>query len=173
MKDLWKKFDDTTLTHSSVHHLLAINSLIKENGYSRAVDMANFLNISRASVSITLSKLKEKGFVVEDKNRFLGLSKKGEKLVNSVLTKRRIVERFFLEVLGLSSAQAAEEACKVEHLLSEPTGKKLLGFLGFYLSDNPEVVNFRNSLREFTYQCDNTDGCDMCELQCYFKPEAH
>ena len=73
MKDVWKKFEQTELTHSSIHHLLAINSLLKENGYSRSVDVANHLNISRASVSITVNKLREKGFVTEDKNRFLGL----------------------------------------------------------------------------------------------------
>ena len=95
MKDVWKKFDETELSHSSIHHLLAINNLKKENGYSRSVDIANYLNISRSSVSITLNKLKEKGFVKEDKNRFLQLSEKGSELVNSVLSKRRIVERFF------------------------------------------------------------------------------
>lgn len=170
MKDVWKKFDKTTLTHSSIHHLLAINSLSKENGYARAVDMANFLNISRASVSITVSKLKEKGFVVEDKNRFLILSEKGKQLVNSVLSKRRVVEQFFKEVLNLSDLTAEEEACKVEHLLSEPTGKKLLSFMGFYLSQDPDAYKFRERLKKFIYICSNTNECEICELECFFKP---
>ena len=126
MKDVWKNFDKTELTHSSIHHLLAINTLLRDNGYSRAVDISKYLNISRASVSITVTKLKEKGFVEEDKNRFLNLSKKGKHLVNSVLSKRRIVKQFFREVLDLSAGEAESEACKVEHLLSEPTGKKLI-----------------------------------------------
>jgi len=169
MKDVWKKFEQTELSHSSIHHLLAINSLFKENGYSRSVDVSNHLNISRASVSITVTKLKEKGFVREDKNRFLRLSKKGRDLVNSVLSKRRIVEQFFREVLDLSSQEAEVEACKVEHLLSEPTGKKLISFMGYYLSGQPDVVKFRKGLRAFNYVCSSTHDCDVCEVDCFFR----
>ena len=169
VKDIWKEFDQTELTHSSIHHLLAINSLLDENGYSRSVDVANYLNISRASVSITVAKLKEKGFVREDKNRFLSLSKKGNDLVNSVLSKRRIVEKFFREVLNLSSHEAEVEACKVEHLLSEPTGKKLIGFMGYFLSGQPNVVKFREGLKSFSYVCASTRDCNVCELECFFK----
>jgi DtxR family Mn-dependent transcriptional regulator len=173
MKDVWKKFEQTELTHSSIHHLLAINSLKKENGYSRSVDVANHLNISRASVSITVTKLREKGFVREDKNRFLSLSKKGKELVNSVLSKRRIVEQFFREVLDLSSQEAEVEACKVEHLLSEPTGKKLISFMGYFLSTQPDAMKFREGLEKFSYICSTTKECHVCELNCFFKHNSH
>jgi DtxR family Mn-dependent transcriptional regulator len=169
MKDIWKKFEETELTHSSIHHLLAIHSLFKENGYSRSVDIANHLNISRASVSITITKLREKGFVKEGKNRFLNLSKKGEELVNSVLSKRRIVEQFFREVLDLPSDEAEIEACKVEHLLSEPTGKKLISFMGYYLSGQPDAIKFKKGLDRFNYVCASTAECKVCELDCFFR----
>jgi DtxR family Mn-dependent transcriptional regulator len=169
MKDVWKKFEQTEPSHSSIHHLLAINSLFKENGYSRSVDVANHLNISRASVSITVTKLKEKGFVREDKSRFLSLSKKGLDLVNSVLSKRRIVEQFFREVLDLSSQEAEIEACKVEHLLSEPTGKKLISFMGYYLSGQPDVEKFREGFGSFKFICSSTHECEICELDCFFR----
>jgi DtxR family Mn-dependent transcriptional regulator len=169
MKDVWKKFDETALTHSSIHHLLAINDLLKEHGYSRSVDIANYLNISRASVSITVTKLKDKGFVREDINRFLNLSKKGEELVNSVLSKRRIVEQFFKEVLDIPSSDAEVEACKIEHLLSEPAGKKLISFMGYFLSGQSDVENFRQGLKKFNFVCDVTENCDVCELDCFFK----
>jgi DtxR family Mn-dependent transcriptional regulator len=169
MKDVWKKFDQTELTHSSIHHLLAINKLLKENGYSRAVDISNYLNISRSSVSITVSKLKEKGFVEENKNRFLCLSEKGTQLVNSVLSKRRIVEQFFKEVLGLSENDAEVEACKVEHLLSEPTGRKLISFMGFYLSQQPIAGQFRQKLKQFSFNCASTEDCQVCEAECFIR----
>ncbi len=168
MKDIWKKFDETALTHSSIHHLLAINSLQKENGYSRSVDVSNYLNISRASVSITVNKLREKGFVEEDKNRFLSLSSKGENLVNSVLSKRRVVEQFFREVLNLSSQEAEIEACKIEHLLSESTGKKLISFMGYFLSGQTEVKKFRKGLNSFNHICSSIEDCKLCELDCFY-----
>jgi len=61
IKDVWKKFDETELRHSSVHHLLAVDTLLTEQGYVRATDVANYLQLSRASVSITLKKLRDKG----------------------------------------------------------------------------------------------------------------
>ena len=169
MKDVWKKFDETALTHSSIHHLLAIYSLMKENGYSRAVDISNHLNISRASVSITVNKLKEKGFVNEDKNRFLNLSKTGKILVNSVISKRRVVNQFFKEVLDLSTEVAEVESCKIEHLLTESTGKKLISFMGYFLSERSEVLSFRKGLKAFNYNCAQNETCDVCEMDCFFR----
>jgi DtxR family Mn-dependent transcriptional regulator len=169
MKDIWKKFDQTELTHSSVHHLLAVNSLFKEYGYARSVDIANFLNISRASVSITLNKLKEKGFLKEDPNRFILLSEKGHEIVNSVLSKRRIIQQFFRKVLELDPNEAEINACKTEHLLSEDAGKKLLSFLGYFLSDAQEAEAFRAGLHEFSLLCDDSNNCPVCEVECYYK----
>ena len=94
MKDVWKEFEHTEPSHSTVHHLMAIDSLLREHGYARGIDIAKHLNISRGSVSTTLSKLKEKGYVVEDQNRFYRLSAAGIKVVNSVLAKRRLLEDY-------------------------------------------------------------------------------
>ena len=95
MIQLWKRFDTTELSHSSIHHLLAIHDLIKENGYARSIDIAKYLEITRGSASKTLHKIKDKGFIVEDSNKFYRLAEKGKGLVNSVLSKRRIAENFF------------------------------------------------------------------------------
>ena len=102
MKELWKQFDEIELTHSSVHHLMAIHDLLKRNGYVRGVDIAKYLNISRSSVSITLRKLKDKEYVLEDSNKFYHFSKRGQQIVNSVLSKRRIIQLFLNQVIGLS-----------------------------------------------------------------------
>ena len=169
MQDIWKKFDESELTHSGIHHLVAIHTLIKENGYSRSIDIANFLNITRASVSITIHKLKDKGYITEDKNKFLRLSEKGEDIVNSVLSKRKIVIQFFKEVLNLNGNEAEVNACKIEHLLSEDSGKQLISFMGFFMSNNTTAKNFRNKLKEFSYTCSSMKDCDVCELKCFFK----
>jgi DtxR family Mn-dependent transcriptional regulator len=146
MQVFWKKFDETELSHSSVHHLLAINSLREQLGYARLVDVSNHLNISRASVSITIGKLKSKGFVDEDQNRFLNLSDRGLHVVNSILAKRKAVKEFFRTVLKLPENMAEINACKIEHLLDEEAGDRLARFIACYRSDSPEAHNFR---REF------------------------
>jgi DtxR family Mn-dependent transcriptional regulator len=171
MEEIWKKFDENALTHSSVHHLMAINDLRKAQGYARAIDIANFLNITRGSVSITLHKLLDKGYISEDKNKILSLSDEGKKVVNSVLSKRRVIKQFFRDVLGLSDERAEIDACKVEHLLSEKSGKMLMSFMGYFLSEEKEAMSFRQRLREFKLVCDAAENCDICELTCYYKED--
>jgi DtxR family Mn-dependent transcriptional regulator len=169
IQDSWKKFDQSELTHSGIHHLVAISRLLKEYGYARAIDIANFLNITRASVSITTHKLKDKGYITEDKNKFLKLSAKGEEIVNSVLSKRKIVRQFFKEVLHLADSEAEENACKIEHLLSEDSGKQLISFMGFFMSNDLTAKNFREKLKQFCDMCSSTHDCKLCELKCFFK----
>lgn len=168
MKEIWKKFNEVELTHSSVHHLIAIHRLHKEYGYARAIDIAKFLNITRGSVAITLNKLKKRGYIEEDDNKFFSLSDDAQQMVNSILSKRRIVQRFFVEVLHLSEQDAEIDACKIEHLLSHHTGEKMMAFMGFFLSDSPVAKAFREGFREFTYQCQSSGTCDTCETECYF-----
>jgi DtxR family Mn-dependent transcriptional regulator len=172
MKELWKKFDEVELTHSSVHHLMAMHELLKKNGYVRGVDIANHLNISRSSVSITLKKIKSKGYIVEDANKFFHLTENGQALINSVISKRRIIQMFFKSVLDLPDHIAEAEACKVEHLLEEQTGHKLMSFMGYFMSDSKTASEFRNKFKHFTYQCDETENCKICELNCYLAEKS-
>jgi DtxR family Mn-dependent transcriptional regulator len=174
MKELWKKFDEVELTHSSVHHLMAMHELLKKNGYVRGVDIANHLSISRSSVSITLKKIKSKGYILEDENKFFHLTDDGQALINSVLSKRRIIQLFFKSVLNLPDRIAEAEACKVEHLLEEETGHKLMSFMGFYMSNSEIAADFRMNFKNFTYKCEEIENCEICELDCYVaQSESH
>jgi DtxR family Mn-dependent transcriptional regulator len=168
MKELWKKFDEVELTHSSVHHLLAMQALLKKNGYVRGVDISNYLNISRSSASITLRKLVVKGYIREDENKFYHFAGPGTDLVNSVLSKRRIIQLFFEKVLFLTPPLAEAEACKIEHLLDEETGKKLISFMGFFLSDAAEAKAFIEKYKSYHLDCSSTEDCEICEVKCYF-----
>ncbi|WP_456441506.1 metal-dependent transcriptional regulator [Caldithrix abyssi] len=168
LKDTWKKFDEIELTHSSVHHLMAMHELLARNGYVRGVDIAKYLNISRSSVSITIHKLVKKGYIREDENKFYHFTEKGRALINDVLSKRRIIRLFFEKVLNLPSKRAEEEACKVEHLLEEETGQKLMNFIGFYLSERQEATAFKKALDQFIYDCNTVESCEFCELHCFF-----
>ncbi len=168
MKDVWKKFDEVELTHSSVHHLMAMHELLKKHGYVRGIDIAHYLEISRSSVSITMKKLKLKGYIVEDENKFYKFTERGKELINSVLSKRRIIRMFFTHALNLSEELAESEACKIEHLLEEDTGQRLMSFMGFYLSKSPSAKQFRERFHNFTYHCNQFEECDVCELECYF-----
>ncbi|MBD3223566.1 MAG: winged helix DNA-binding protein [Caldithrix sp.] len=171
MKEVWRKFDEVELTHSSVHHLMAMHELLKSHGYVRGIDIANYLDISRSSVSITMKKLLNKGYITEDENKFYRFTEHGEELINSVLSKRRIIRTFFHKALNLPETLAESEACKIEHLLEEETGQRLMSFMGFFLSEGRAAREFRNQFQSFTYHCNQFDECEVCELECYFAGE--
>lgn len=169
IQDVWKKFDEAALTHSSVHHLLAIRTLTNEQGYVRGIDIAKYLQLTRGSISITIKKLKTKGYITEDQNKFLGLSDKGIVLVNAVLSKRRLFEKLFSTILKVDPTIAEEDACKIEHLLTHETSAKLLSFIGFYLSAHPQAHQFRKEYETFSYQCNNfKEACSICEIDCFY-----
>jgi len=140
---MWKAFDKTELTHSSIHHLMAIHKLIESAGYARGVDISKYLNITRSSVSITIGALKEKGYVLEDQNKFYHLTEKGHALVDMVLENRLILQRFFEATLKLSPLESEAEACKTEHLLSPFGMDRMKLFNEFYVSKNEAATNFR------------------------------
>ena len=168
ISDVWKKFEENGLTHSSMHHLMAIFELLKSKGYARGIDVANYLDISRSSVSVTLHKLLAKGFIVEDDNKFFLLTEEGKELTNSVLTIRKIVKMFFKDVLNLPEEIAEEDACKVEHLLNHKTGENLYKFVTFYMSTDPASKEFREKFVKYNHICDD-DSCEICEESCFIQ----
>jgi DtxR family transcriptional regulator, Mn-dependent transcriptional regulator len=169
IKHTWKKISETELQHSSIHYVLAIHELHKEQHYARAIDVANHLGLSRGSVSITLKKLKEKGYVLEDSHKIPSLSEKGKELVNAVQSKRRVLELFFKDVLGISAGIAETDACKIEHLLTMETIARILSFTGLYLSDHSSAIAFRDHFAGHVHHCDQeSSSCKVCEHACYF-----
>jgi DtxR family Mn-dependent transcriptional regulator len=127
--DVWKQFEENGITHSGAHHLLAVFSLKKERGYARVTDVAKHLNITTGSASTNLKGLKQKGFITEDDNKFLILSKQGEMLARAVIARKEIFKKFLIDVIQVSEEQAELDSCKTEHLISHETSEKLLAFM--------------------------------------------
>lgn len=139
---VWKTFDENTITHSSAHHLLAIDELRARRGYARVTDVAKHLDISRGSASVTLKALKSRGYVTEDDNKFLRLTAAGKRIVQTVAANRQVVIAFLRDVLAVSAEQAEIDACKVEHLFSAETGERFVHFLDFLFSKEKSAAAF-------------------------------
>lgn len=130
--EVWKEFSENEITHSAAHHLLAIQELTTKRGYARVTDVAKFLEITTGSASTNLKGLKQKGYVVEDDNRFLALSDEGTKIADAILIRRQVLEEFLITVLGVDPTIAEIDACKTEHLLSMETTLKMAAFASAY-----------------------------------------
>ena len=140
--EIWKEFEHNEITHSGAHYLMTIHALIEDHGYARVSDVARNMHITPGSASIMIKSLKEKGYLEEDRNRFLRLSDEGGRLASSVSSHRQTLITFLQEVLHIDEEQAEIDACKIEHLISSETGDQLALFLQFLLSGEPDAKAF-------------------------------
>ena len=151
-QEVWKSYEENELTHSAAHHLMAVHDLRSRYGYARVSDIAQYLKITKGSVSSAMKHLKERGYVCEDHNKFLELSDKGAKVVAEVEAARRAFERFLTHALGMDEDDAQIDACKVEHLVSTETHRRLTHFLRFLFSEDPAAQAFLGALRAQTQE---------------------
>lgn len=125
MNSNWQHIEEGELKHSSVHHLMAIQDLREKYGYARVTDISNYLEITRGSVSITMNKLNEGGFIEYDANKHITLTQKGKAIVNRVQQKYNLIKSFFMDNLLLDEESAQNFACKMEHVLSDTIVDKI------------------------------------------------
>ena len=164
--ETWKAFEGNPVTHSVAHHLMAIAELRTERGYARVTDVARQLGITRGSVSLTLKALRDKGWVVQDDNRFLQLSESGLGLVRAIRAKHAIIARFFAGVLGLPAEQATADACKIEHLLSHGAAMQMLRFMQTHGDPERPLVS-GSCASQVPCEIGVHGGCPVCGETCF------
>ena len=125
----WREFDQNLVSHSAAHHLTTIQFLLDEFGYARVSDVARHLGITRGSVSVTLKGLRHRGLVVEDEHKHLSLSAEGQRIARGIRTKRILIQALFRDVLGVPDEIAEQDACKIEHLISDLTAEAAASLL--------------------------------------------
>ena len=108
-------------------YLESILTLASEKQVVHRIDVAKKMNVSQAAVNKAVKILLEKDFVYED-GKHLYLTQSGQTYAEAVY-ERHCVIREFLTALGVGSACAAEDACKMEHLVSEETFLAMKKFL--------------------------------------------
>jgi len=113
------------VSESVEDYLGTIYILTRRLPSAKTKDIASRLGVSPASVSEMLSKLAEKGFIKYEKYKGVSLTERGMAIAKRVRRKHRLLEKFLMNVLGLKRDKSHEEACKLEHILSEESIKKI------------------------------------------------
>ena len=102
-------------------YLEKILMLKKERDFVRAIDIANFMSFSKASVSVALKKLKSYGYVtVDEKTGDINLTSEGKKIAEATYERHQIISQALMSI-GVKEETAYEDACAVEHIISEET----------------------------------------------------
>ena len=99
-------------------YLETILMLYKSTGQVRSIDIANEMNFTKPSVSIAMKNLREKGYITMADNGYITLTESGKKRAESVLERHTILADLLISI-GVNEETAMEDACKVEHDLSE------------------------------------------------------
>lgn len=91
----------------------------------KSVDLANQLNVSRASVNKAINSLIEKGLVEKEHYGDISLTREGLKVSEKIVWKHDLLKTFLVDILGVEDDLASEEACGIEHSISDDTAAKL------------------------------------------------
>lgn len=97
----------------------------------KGAELARKLNISRASVSEALSKLVAKGLIKYSSYEAIAITQSGIDEAMKVYTKHHTLEHFFEKVLGIEKAEASENACEIEHIVSQNILDEMQDFTQF------------------------------------------
>ena len=108
------------ITQSVADYLEAIMMLQKEKVNVRSVDIANHFGYSRPTVSQTLKTFRAKCYVEVNEDGFVALTELGREIAQSTYEKHLVLTGL-LKAIGVSEETAKEDACKLEHDISDET----------------------------------------------------
>ncbi len=109
---------------SAENYLETILMLTERNGSCRSIDIANELGFSKPSVSIAMKNLRENGYIDVMGDGKIMLLEPGKKIAERLYERHTVLTRAFV-ALGVNRETASEDACRIEHIISEETFEAL------------------------------------------------
>ena len=106
------------IQESAENYLETILVLSLDKPYVRSIAIANELGFSKPSVSVAMKNLRNSGHIRVDENGHITLAPPGKKIAEMIYERHRILSQW-LESLGVSRETASEDACRIEHVISE------------------------------------------------------
>ncbi len=92
---------------------------------ARSSDVAEALGVTKASVSCMMKRLRDEGYVVMEKYGAVTLTEKGLEEAANVKRRYNLLKAFFVRILNVDAATAAEDACRIEHIISPESINKI------------------------------------------------
>ena len=121
-----------SIHESGEDYLETILILHKNTGFVRSIDIANELGYSKPSISRAVGILKNDGYITVEPNGQIILTDSGKAKAEQVYERHLMLRKFLTDILGVSAENSEQDACRMEHILSEETYEKLKGFVENY-----------------------------------------
>lgn len=106
------------IRQSAEDYFETIYLLKQKNGSVRSIDIAHEMNFSKPTVSVAMKKFRENGFITVDENGMIELTEKGLNIARNTYDKHKTISKGLM-LLGVNEAVALEDACRIEHCLSD------------------------------------------------------
>lgn len=117
------------LSAANEDYLEAIFELRDEQGATRSVDLAEHLQVSKASVNKAVGVLREAGLVEQEPYGAIRLTQTGQERAAEIYRRHTRIKRFLVEILGIDEETAEQDACRMEHVISTVTRDHLYQYL--------------------------------------------
>ena len=111
-------------TASGEDYLEAVLILWRMKGMVRSVDVARHMGVSKPSVCHAVAVLQEGGFLIMDEDHFLHLTEVGKEIAGKIYERQRFFTDRSIEA-GVDPKTAEADACRIEHVISEETFRRL------------------------------------------------
>ena len=108
------------ILRASEDYLESMLMMKLKHGYIRSIDVAEHLGVTKPSVTYTTRRLKESGHITMGKDGLITLTERGMAVASKMLDRHKTLTAF-LVALGVDAATAEEDACRIEHDISEQT----------------------------------------------------
>ena len=108
-------------------YLETILKLSLHQQYVHSIEIANAMGFSKPSVSIAMKNLKEQGYITVDSDSHIHLTEEGRSIAETIYERHLVLTRFF-EALGVSPEISEQDACRIEHFISQDTFEAIKRF---------------------------------------------
>lgn len=112
------------IQESAENYLETILMLKEEKGAVRSIDIARKMDFSKPSISRAMSLLREHGYITMDREGLIDLTDAGMEIASRIYERHRFLSKWLM-ALGVSPETAAEDACRIEHDVSDETFQKI------------------------------------------------
>ena len=116
------------LQESGEMYLETILVLSRKNAQVRSVDISEYMGYSKPSVSRAVGLLKQDGFITVEKDGFIHLTEKGLATAEKILDRHTVLTQMLIR-LGVSRETASQDACRIEHVVSDETFQAIRNYI--------------------------------------------
>ncbi len=123
---------------SSEDYLETMLMLKETNGYIRSIDIAKHLGVTKPSVSYATKRLRENGYIEMNNDGLISLTDAGMEIASKIYDRHKMLSQF-LTLLGVDQKTADEDACNIEHDISNETFEAICNHVDNFMSGCPRI----------------------------------